>query len=171
MQDLKITLVQSDLVWEDKSANLNRFQKKIESLDRLMDIIVLPEMFNTGFSMKPEVFAEVEQGSTLKWMQQQAAKTKAAITGSFMVAEAETYYNRLFFVNPDGSYFTYNKRHLFRMGGEDNHFAQGTEDVIINYKGWKIKFLICYDLRFPVWSKNNYNEGNYDYDLLLIVAN
>jgi len=171
MQDLKITLVQSDLVWEDKSANLKRFEQKIESIKKPMDILVLPEMFNTGFSMKPEVFSEAENGPTLGWMQQQALKTQSAITGSFMVNDNGNYYNRLFFVKPDGSYFTYNKRHLFRMGGEDNHFAQGKEDVIIDYLGWKIKFLICYDLRFPVWTKNNYREGKYDYDLLLVVAN
>ena len=171
MQDLNITLVQSDLVWENKTANLERFRNKIESIGKPMDIIVLPEMFNTGFSMKPEQFSEQEKGPTLKWMQQQAAEKNSALTGSFMVEEDGNYYNRLFFVEPNGSFSTYNKRHLFRMGGEDNHFAPGIEDVIINYKGWNIKFLICYDLRFPVWTKNNHSDGKYDYDLLLIVAN
>lgn len=171
MQDLKITLVQSKLVWEDKEANLKRFGEKLASIKTHTDIIVLPEMFNTGFSMKPEIFSEPEDGPTLLWMQQQASKTNAAVTGSFMVEKADNFYNTLFFVKPDGDYYTYDKRHLFRMGGEDNHFTPGSDDLIINYLGWKIKFLICYDLRFPVWSMNNYSKGNYDYDLLLVVAN
>ena len=168
---LIVTIIQSDLVWEDVKSNLNNFSEKLNSISEETDLIVLPEMFNTGFSMKPEQFSEQEKGPTLSWMQQQAAKKKSALTGSFMVEEAGDYYNRLFFVKPDGSYFTYNKRHLFRMGGEDNHFAPGTENVIIQYKEWKIKFLICYDLRFPVWTKNNYSNEKYDYDLLLVVAN
>ena len=170
MQDLTVTLVQSDLIWEDKEANLRRFDEKLTGVGKT-GIIILPEMFNTGFSMKPEIFAEEEEGATLAWMQKKAAEKQAVLTGSFMVKEDGRHYNRLFFVLPDGSYATYDKRHLFRMGGEDLHFTPGREDVIVDYRGWKIKFLICYDLRFPVWAKNNYRDGRYEYDLLLVVAN
>lgn len=171
MQDLKITLIQFNLFWEDKEANLYSFAKAIEEIQEPSDIIVLPEMFNTGFSMMPEKFSEPIDGQTLAWMQTMAGKTKTAIVGSFMVEENKKFYNRLFFVEPNGNYSFYDKRHLFRMGGEDQHFSAGEMKLIHEYKGWKINFLICYDLRFPVWAKNNFNNGKYDYDLLLIVAN
>lgn len=171
MQDLKVTIIQSALFWEDKSANILAFTHKIEAITEKTDIIVLPEMFNTGFSMKPEIFAEFEKDKTLEWMQRMAAKSEAAITGSLMIEEAGKYYNRLYFVEPSGKYYSYNKRHLFRMGGEDNHFAEGSEKLVVNYKNWKINFLICYDLRFPVWAKNNFANDSYDYDILIVVAN
>lgn len=172
MQDLKITLIQSDLIWENKPANLNRFEDKLHKIDDYPDIVVLPEMFNTGFSMKPEVFAEkAENSETLKWMLEQASTHHFAITGSFMVEENGKHFNRLYFVEPDGRFHFYDKRHLFRMGNEDMHFDQGEKQLLIDYKGWKINFLICYDLRFPVWAKNNFNGLNFDYDLLILVAN
>ncbi len=172
MQDLKITLVQADLIWENKEANLNRFEDKLHKIDTDTDIVVLPEMFNTGFSMKPEVFAEkAETSTTLSWMQEQAATHQFALTGSFMVVENGNHYNRLYIVEPDGSYQYYDKRHLFRMGNEDMHFDQGENQLLLSYKGWKINFLICYDLRFPVWAKNNFDGQNFDYDLLILVAN
>lgn len=170
MQDLKITLIQSSLFWEDKKANLHQFEEKIAAIEGT-DIIVLPEMFNSGFSMKPELFSEEEPGQSLAWLQAMAALKQCAITGSIMVKEGENFFNRLYFVEPDGSFHTYDKRHLFRMGGEDLHYTPGQEKRIISYKGWKINFLVCYDLRFPVWSKNNFDGENYDYDLLLVTAN
>ena len=171
MQNLKVTLIQSDLVWENRDANLRNFEEKIAAAGRETDIIVLPEMFSTGFSMKPEEFAEPEGAATVEWMRAQALKSGAAVTGSIMVEDVGSFYNRLLFVEPGGRVSFYDKRHLFSMGGEDNHFAAGKNDVIINYKGVNIKFLICYDLRFPVWAKNNYRNDRYEYDVLLIVAN
>jgi omega-amidase len=172
MQDLKITIIQTDLQWESKEANLTRLEDKLNLSSGDEDIIVLPEMFNTGFSMNPEKWAEDTDASpTLNWMKERASLREVSLAGSFMVKEKGKYFNRLYFVHPDGSYQCYDKRHLFRMGGEDMHFDQGSAPLIVDYKGWKINFLVCYDLRFPVWSKNNFREGKYDYDLLLVVAN
>ena len=171
MQDLKITLIQADLKWEDKVHNLNHLSSLINSISEPTDIIVLPEMFTTAFSMKPEEFAEKLPSESLQWMQKQAAKKQAAIVGSFMVNDEGKYYNRLYFVKPDGSFEQYDKRHLFRMGNEQEHFSQGEKPLVFEYKGWKIQALICYDLRFPIWAKNTYNKGNYGYDACILVAN
>ncbi len=171
MQDLTVSIIQSDLVWEDKAANFDNFQKKIEGIKEDTDLIILPEMFSTGFSMKPEIFADKNGDETLSWMREQASKKNAALAGSVMVSEDGNFFNRLFFVLPDGDFHYYDKRHLFSMGGEDNHFTPGEREVVIDFKGWKIKLLICYDLRFPVWAKNRFDNGKYEYDLLLTVAN
>ncbi len=171
MQDLRITLIQSDLKWEDKRFNLKHLSHKIDTISEPTDIVVLPEMFSTAFSMKPEVFAEEINGESLQWMQAQAAKKQAAMVGSFMVNENGHYFNRLYFVKPDGSFEFYNKRHLFRMGNEQEHFSQGEKPLILEYKNWKIQCLICYDLRFPVWAKNTYSDGDYGYDACILVAN
>ena len=171
MQDLRITLIQADLKWEDKAHNLKHLSGRINSIEQATDIIVLPEMFTTAFSMKPEVFAEDVNAESLQWMQHQAAKKQAAVVGSFMVKEQGKYFNRLYFVKPDGSFEQYDKRHLFRMGNEQEHFSQGEKPLILEYKGWKIQSLICYDLRFPVWAKNTYDNGEYGYDACILVAN
>ena len=171
MQDLIISLIQSDLKWEDKEENLNHLASLIDSIIEQTDIIVLPEMFTTAFSMKPEIFAEEVEGESLVWMQKQAHKKQAAFVGSFMVKESGNYFNRLYFVKPDGTYESYDKRHLFRMGNEQEHFSAGQKSLIIDYKGWKIQTLICYDLRFPVWAKNQYQNGIYAYDACILVAN
>lgn len=171
MQDLAITLIQSDLKWEDKTHNLRHLSNLIDAVNQPTDIIVLPEMFSTAFSMKPEVFSEKSNGASLKWMQQQAQKKQAAIVGSFMVNEDNRYYNRLFFVKPDGQFEYYDKRHLFRMGNEQKHFSQGEKRLILEYKNWKIQCLICYDLRFPIWARNTFTEGAYLYDACILVAN
>ncbi len=171
MQDLRITLIQSDLKWEDKAHNLTHLSSLIDSIKELTDIIVLPEMFTTAFSMKPEVFAEEHEAESLQWMQEQAHNKQAAVVGSFMVTEGGKYYNRLYFVKPDGTFEHYDKRHLFRMGNEQEHFSQGKKTLILEYKGWKIQTLICYDLRFPVWAKNQYKDGDYNYDACILVAN
>lgn len=171
MQDLVITLIQSDLKWEDKRANLGKLSMFIKNIAGETDLIVLPEMFNTAFSMKPELFAEPLQGDTFEWMLEHSQYKKAAIAGSFMVKENGHFFNRFMVVFPDGSHKHYDKRHLFRMGNEQLHYQAGQNPLIFEIHGWKIKPQICYDLRFPVFAKNNYIGGKYDYDLLLYVAN
>ncbi len=171
MQDLRISFIQSDLVWKDSSANLKVFTEKINKLVEPTNLIVLPEMFNTGFVVDPETIEEHIAKVSLEWMQNQAAEKQLVICGSMIVKEEHQYFNRFYWVLPNGSFESYNKRHLFSLGGEDKHFSPGHENVIIHYKGWKIKPLICYDLRFPVWAKNTYDKGGYEYDVLIYVAN
>lgn len=163
-EDLNVVLVQPNLVWENAQANL----EKLESLmnGQIGDLFILPEMFTTGFSMNPSAFAETENGESVSWMKRIAKAKNAAVVGSLIIKENTNYYNRLFIVFPDGGYKTYNKRHLFTLAGEEKHYAQGYEILIVEYKGWKIKPLVCYDLRFPVWARNTE-----DYDLLIYVAN
>ncbi len=163
---MKTALIQFDTIWENKQANLEFVQNKILSLSDDVDIVVLPEMFTTGFTMNPEIVSEEEQGETLKIVQKLASAKQTAITGSWVVKEDGDYYNRLFFVFPDGSYKTYNKRHLFTLAGEEKVYKPGNEKLIVNYKGWNICLLVCYDLRFPVYSR----IVNQNYDLLVYVA-
>lgn len=170
MQDLTIALVQCDLVWENKTTNLHHLSELIQNLQNT-DLVILPEMFPTAFSMKPEYFAEKIDGPSFKWMKNKAMELNSAICGSMMIEENSKYYNRFFIIKPDGSYTFYDKRHPFRMGGEHQHFEYGTKKVIFELKGWKIKPLVCYDLRFPVWAKNNFKNEAYEYDVLLTVAN
>ena len=165
MQNLKITIVQADLVWENIDANLKKFETRLQNINNT-DLIVLPEMFNTGFSMNSIKLAENFKTKTFHWLQEKAEQKKAAIVTSFIVKENKKYYNRLHWINPDGSYHIYNKRHLFRMANEHNYYTPGETELIVNYKSWKIKPLVCYDLRFPVWSRNKQ-----DYDALIYVAN
>lgn len=167
MQDLKIALFQFAIEWQNPAANRTKIESKINGLKEEVDLIVLPEMFTTAFTMEVETNAEQPEGKTLKWMRSMASSTGAIITGSIIVNEENKYYNRLLWVTPDGDYKYYDKRHLFRMANEGEYFSQGTEAPIFNVKGWNVKPLICYDLRFPVWSRNK----NADYDLLLYVAN
>ncbi|GAA4959847.1 amidohydrolase [Algibacter aquimarinus] len=164
--ELKIALVQSDLVWENPKENCDQFTKKISDIPEEVDIIVLPEMFTTGFTMNAAKVAEPMHGDSVAWMQEMAKKTNAAIIGSLVIEEHKSYYNRLLFVEPSGYISKYDKRHTFTLVGEDKIYKAGTEKVIINYKDWKISPLICYDLRFPVWARNIA-----DYDVLLYVAN
>jgi len=163
---MNVTLIQSDLVWEEKKLNLQAFEKQILDITTASDLIILPEMFTTGFSMYPEKFAEEPNGLTLRKMQEWAKQKNSAITGSFIIKENNKYFNRAYFVFPDGSYRYYDKRHLFRMANEDKHYSSGQSRTIVEYKGWRILLQICYDLRFPVWSRNNLN-----YDLAIYVAN
>jgi predicted amidohydrolase len=171
MQDLNITIIQSNLVWENKAANLSHFEKTINNISDMGDIVVLPEMFNTAFSMKPEIFSEPIESETHNWMQEIAQKYNTILAGSYMVNDDGSFYNRFIVMHPDGKYEKYDKRHLFRMGNEHKHFTAGSNELIFEIKGWKIKALICYDLRFPVFAKNNYSDGEYDYDALIYVAN
>jgi len=168
MNDLKITIIQADLHWENKEKNLEQFSQKIASISEATDLIVLPEMFTTGFTMRPEAFAETMTGTTIAWMKTKAKEKNCVITGSFVCEENGTYFNRLVWMKADGTFSTYDKRHLFRMGDEDKHYGHGEKKSIVDLKGWKICPLICYDLRFPVWARNR-NENSYD--LLIYVAN
>lgn len=165
--NLKVTLIQSEIHWEEVDKNLDMFAEKIASIQEQTDVILLPEMFTTGFSMESEKLAETMGGKTVSWMKQQATKADAVVAGSLIIEEGSNYYNRLVWAQPDGSIFTYDKRHLFRMAEESNHFTAGDNRIIIEWKGWKICPLICYDLRFPVWSRNSQPE----FDCLIYVAN
>jgi len=167
MQDLTITLMQSDLYWENPGANLAMFEEKIWQINQSTDLIILPEMFTTGFSMNPEPLAEPMNFTTFKWMKQMANQTGAVLTGSYIVKEKGLYYNRLLWMQPDGQFDFYDKRHLFSMAGENQFYTAGKTQLIKQIKGWKITGFICYDLRFPVWSRNLNNQ----YDLALYVAN
>jgi len=166
MRHLKLALVQSNLVWQNANQNRINFSKKINEITKQVDLIVLPEMFTTGFSMHPEGIAETMQGDTVKWMQNISKENNCAIAGSIIIQEEEKFYNRFLFVLPSGEINQYNKRHLFTLAGEDKVYTSGTEKLMVNYKGWKICPFICYDLRFPVWARNVE-----EYDLLIYVAN
>lgn len=166
MDNLRVTLVQVHLEWENKAANLAYFGHKLAQLPEPTDLIVLPEMFTTGFSMQPEALAEPMEGPTLEWMAIQANRTDAAVTGSFIVEMQGAYYNRLVWMQPNGDFFYYDKRHLFSLAGEHQHYSAGNKPLVVDWRGWRIMPLICYDLRFPVWSRNTHA-----YDLLLYVAN
>ena len=163
---LQVAIIQTHLVWENPIQNRQLLSKKIETLPETIDVIVLPEMFTTGFTMNASQLAETMQGDTINWMQTIAKQRKVAITGSIIIKENNLFYNRLLFVYPDGKMDTYDKRHTFTLAGEDKVFASGSEKKIIHYKGWKLCLMICYDLRFPVWARNV--EA---YDVLFYVAN
>ncbi|TXG36827.1 amidohydrolase [Seonamhaeicola maritimus] len=165
-EQLKVALIQSDLVWENPVQNRDNFSVKIDAISEKVDLVVLPEMFTTGFTMNAEKVAETMQGDTVEWMKQMASKHKTALVGSIVISENKKYYNRLLFVEVSGDISIYDKKHTFTLAGEEKTYASGDERVIVNYKGWKICTLICYDLRFPVWARNTE-----DYDVLLYVAN
>ena len=165
-EKLKITIIQSELHWENAESNLVMFSEKIQNIEDKTDLIVLPEMFTTGFSMNAENLAEPNDGETFKWMVSEAKKNNCAITGSVIISENGNFYNRLFFVFPDGSFQKYDKKHTFTLAKENETYSAGTERLTVNYKGWKICPLVCYDLRFPVWARNTV-----DYDVLIYVAN
>ncbi len=171
---MKITLAQIPLEWESPASNLAFIQSQVQGLQT--DLLVLPEMFTTGFTMKPEMHAEHEGEKTLQAMHQWARELKGAVTGSVSVASDGRYFNRLFFVSASGETAVYNKRHLFRMGHEHLHYSAGDNLITVNHCGWRIRPLICYDLRFPVWSRNRFQkntagEVTSEYDILLFVAN
>lgn len=173
MSDLRITTVQTDLVWENPRANYDLIAGHLKTIDNPTDLIVLPEMFTTGFSMRPEETAEkfhVDM-NTILWMRERAREHHAAIVGSVSVEEEGKYYNRMIWVEPNGPVQWVDKRHRFSMGHEDRSFGAGSRKLIVNYKGWNILPLVCYDLRFPVWCRNRLVEGKPEYDLALFAAN
>ena len=171
MSTLTITTIQSNLFWEDKTANLQMLQQKIDSIEEKTEIIILPEMFTTGFSMQAEQLAETMDGETVEWMKTISNKNGIVLTGSVMIEEAGKYYNRLIWMLPNGQYGYYDKRHLFAYGEEDQHYSAGNKRLIASVKGWKINLQVCYDLRFPVWARQKPEEGVAEYDLLIYVAN
>jgi predicted amidohydrolase len=164
---MEVALLQTDIVWENKTANLKRAEALIAALPNTVRLAVLPEMFNTGFSMHTGAIAEDEHGETVAWLTATAKRHNIAIVGSISYCHLKQYFNRLFFVFPDGNYRTYNKRHLFSYGRERDYYTAGAERLMVEYNGWRICPLICYDLRFPVWSRNI----GCAYDLLIYVAN
>lgn len=189
MSTLSISLIQSSLVWENKKANLQQLEEKIMGLEKT-EVVILPEMFSTGFSMQPEKLAEEMGGETMEWMKSVAAKKRVILTGSVMIQEGGQYYNRLIWMLPNGDFGQYDKRHLFAFAGEEKHYAAGGKRLIARVKGWKLNLQICYDLRFPVWSRQK-NEptlmeddqdfggpvyqpsapSSSEYDVLIYVAN
>lgn len=173
MATLSITTIQTNLIWENKQANLDLLQQKIHSIPYALEVVVLPEMFSTGFSMQPHLFAETMQGDTVNWMRQLAISKKIVLTGSLIIKEEGKYYNRLIWMLPNGQYGYYDKRHLFAFAGEDKHYAAGNKKLITSVKGFKINVQICYDLRFAAWaSQQPKPQSTHDmYDVLLYVAN
>ena len=194
MSTLNITIIQANLHWEDKAANLQMLEEKINSIKERTEIVVLPEMFSTGFSMKPELLAETMEGKTVQWMRRIAKEKKIILTGSFICRDAESdgietmtqaaesirphYYNRLVWMLPNGEYGIYDKRHCFAFAGEDEHYTAGKKRLIASVKGWKINLQVCYDLRFPVWARQTPplpgergEGGEAEYDVLIYVAN
>ena len=185
MAPLTITTLQTNLVWENKIANLDYLGKKINGLQEKTEIVVLPEMFSTGFSVHPQLFAETMEGETMQWMKEISANNKIILTGSLIIKENEQYFNRLIWMLPNGEFGYYDKRHLFGYAEEDKHYTAGNKRLIASVKGWKINLQICYDLRFPVWARNrivpieksNEEESQTspdvrpEFDVLLYVAN
>ncbi|HOW10260.1 MAG TPA: amidohydrolase [Bacteroidales bacterium] len=163
---MKTALVQFDIAWENKSVNFRKVESLISECRKNIDLIILPEMFNTGFSMNPAELSEKPGSETFVWMRRMACESNAAICGSYIVEDGGTYHNRWTFVSPENEVYFYDKRHLFSPGGEDRLFTKGRERVVFTYKGFRICPNICYDLRFPVWSRNRN-----DYDLLINSAN
>ena len=172
MQTLTVTVIQADLAWEDKAANRHTLEQKIINNPEHTELVVLPEMFSTGFSMNTEGLSEEMNGETIAWMKRVAAEQKSVITGSIIIKERESFFNRLVWMLPNGEYGTYDKRHLFAYGKEHEFYTAGNKRLIAQAKGWKINLQVCYDLRFPVWARNRVNqEGQSEYDLLIYVAN
>ena len=166
MQNLKTAMLQADLVWQNAEQNRQDFSVKINNIKEQVDLIILPEMFTTGFSMHPQKIGDTMHGETVAWMRKIASEKNAAVAGSVIIFANSKFYNRFLFIHPSGEINFYDKRHLFTLAGEDKVYQSGKGKLIVNYKGWKICPLVCYDLRFPVWARNVE-----DYDLLIYVAN
>ena len=162
---MNVALIQTDIVWENPSENRRVFEGKINALTESVDLIILPEMFTSGFTMSPNLVAETMAGETISWLKEIAKAKNSAITGSLVITENGNFYNRMVFVFPNGEIQYYDKKHLFTLAGEDKVYTSGKDKVIVNYKNWKICLQVCYDLRFPVFSRNTEN-----YDVLIYVA-
>ncbi|MFO7555004.1 MAG: amidohydrolase [Desulfobacterales bacterium] len=167
MQNLKVTLIQSELAWEDIDSNLAEFDAKIASIEKETHLVVLPEMFPTGFSMNAADLAQGMDGSAVQWIQKKSSDINVDIAGSIIINEGGKYYNRLVWAKPDGEILTYDKRHLFRMAGEEKVYSAGSKNITVELNGWRIRPFICYDLRFPAWTRNIGNT----YDILIVIAN
>ena len=171
MLPLTLTIIQTNLHWEDKKANLEMLEHKIKSVKGKTEVVILPEMFSTGFSMKPEGLAESMDGTTIQWMKRMASENKIILTGSIIIKENGNYYNRLIWMLPNGEFGKYDKRHLFAFAGEHEHYSAGNKRLIASVKGWKINLQVCYDLRFPVWARQSPAGDDKQYDILINVAN
>jgi len=167
MQDLKVTLIQTSLFWENIESNLSLFDKKIDGIRDETDLIVLPEMFTTGFSMNAEKLAQDMRGTSVKWLREKSCSRQTDITGSMIIRENGKYFNRLLWAKPDGTLLHYDKRHLFRLTGEEKVYSAGNKNITVELKGWRIRPFICYDLRFPCWTRNSNNS----YDVAIFIAN
>lgn len=180
MSSLTITIIQPNLHWENKKANLEMLAQKIESIQEKTEVVILPEMFSTGFSMQPELLAEKMNGETIDWMKKIASSKKIILTGSVIIEEKGKFYNRLIWMLPNGDYGIYDKRHLFAYADEHNHYSAGSKRLIAQVKGWKLNLFVCYDLRFPIWTRQapsqplptgEKKEARLEYDVLIYVAN
>lgn len=172
MSNLKFSLIQTHLYWEDKEKNLSMLEKKLKDLKESTHVILLPEMFSTGFSMKPNDLGETMNGVGVNWMKRLAGTKKCIIAGSLIIEEDGNYFNRMIWMLPNGQYGFYDKRHLFAYAEEDKHYTAGSKRLIASVNGWKLNLLICYDLRFPVWARQQFKEdGSFEYDVLIYVAN
>jgi omega-amidase len=174
MSTLTCTIIQSTLHWEDKAANLRMFEEKINNISERTEVVILPEMFTTGFSMKPELLGEKMDGPTVTWMKNISRQKNIIVTGSLMIEENGHYFNRLIWMLPNGTMGKYDKRHLFAYANEQEHYTPGNRRLIASVKGWTINLNICYDLRFPVWSRQTRrekDEQSLEYDMLIYVAN
>lgn len=163
---INLSLIQPDIIWEDIEANLESISELLKGIVEPSDIVLLPELFTTGFTMRSRELAEPMEGRTMKWMSEKAAELKCSIAGSIIISEGGNYFNRLIWMEEGGRYHCYDKRHLFRMSGEQQHYSRGGDALIVDFRGTRIMPLICYDLRFPVWSRNRHN-----YDILVYIAN
>lgn len=176
MEQLLVTTIQTELYWEDKTANREMLDRKIDSIQDKTHIVVLPEMFSTGFSMRPEQLAETMDGETVSWMKKRARARNCILTGSLIIEEEGRYLNRLIWMLPNGTSGYYDKRHCFTLAGEHEHYASGNKRLIASVGGWKINLQICYDLRFPVWARQQLQPDEQknpipEYDVLIYVAN
>lgn len=171
MEPLRVSLLQGDTRWQDPAANRAHYGALLDRLEGTSDLIVLPETWSTGFTNAVPDQAETMAGESVAWMRAQAARLGAVVTGSLLIADGGRCFNRLVWMRPDGTFVTYDKRHLFRMAQEHDRFQAGRERLVVELKGWRVLPLICYDLRFPVWSRNGAGRGELDYDLALFVAN
>jgi omega-amidase len=178
MSTLTISTIQTNLVWENKLANLKILAEKINTIDSKTELVILPEMFTTGFSMQPTLFAEKMDGETIEWMKNLSAQNGIIITGSVIIEADNKFHNRLIWMLPNGQMGSYDKRHLFAFGGEDKFYTAGNKRLIASVKGWKINLQICYDLRFPVWGRQKapsepppIGDNTPEYDVLIYIAN
>lgn len=164
---LNISIIQAQLSWENKEANLKKFESLLDTIPQETHIVTLPEMFSTGFSMNAAALAETMDGTTFQWLKTQAIRTKKIITGSFIVQEEGQFFNRLIWMMPNGEFYVYNKKHLFSKANEHLHFTAGDSKLVVQVNGWKILVQVCYDLRFPLWAR----QEKTNYDVLLNIAN